>query len=100
MPLAYSEKNQKLLSKFDLNVSFILNVFSTCCILHNMFRSQIDASIQRLMKIIKKQDVQVDLDGEMPYIFNVDPEENAIQRIMGQERSNDAMHRELCIFLR
>lgn len=65
-----------------------------------MFQSQIDASIQRLMKIIKKQDVQVDLAREMPYIFDVDREENAIQRIMGQKRSNDAMQRELCIFLR
>jgi hypothetical protein len=35
----------------------------------------------------------------MAYKFNIDLEENASQRIMGQEGSNDAMQRELCIFL-
>jgi hypothetical protein len=40
-----------------------------------MFWSQTNASIQQLMKIIEKQDVQVDLDRDMAYKLNVDSKE-------------------------
>jgi hypothetical protein len=43
------------------------------------------------MKIIEEQNVQENLDGDMVHKFNVDLEENGVQRIEGQERSDDAM---------
>jgi len=49
------------------------------------------------MRMIEEQDVQESLD--MVDKFNVDIEENGVQRIEGQERFGDAMQRELCIFL-
>ncbi len=50
------------------------------------------------MRIIEEQYVQENLD--MVDKFNVDLEKNGVQRIEGQERSGDAMQRELCIFFR
>jgi hypothetical protein len=50
------------------------------------------------MRIIEEQYVQENLD--MVDKFNVDLEKNGVQMIEGQERSGDAMQRELCIFFR
>jgi hypothetical protein len=58
--------------KSSLNVYFVLDVFTTCCILQNMFKLQIVAFIQWLMKIIEEQDVQENLDEDMVEKFNVD----------------------------
>jgi hypothetical protein len=49
---------KKLLAKNYLHVSFLLYVF-TCCLLHNLFRSQTKSNIQRLMKIIEMGDAQI-----------------------------------------
>jgi hypothetical protein len=45
---------QNLLTKFDLHVSFVLDVFYYyCCFLHTLLQSQIESNIKRLMWIIE-----------------------------------------------
>ncbi len=44
---------KELLHKLDLNVTFLLDVFTYCCLLHNLLKIKDDASIEHLMCIIE-----------------------------------------------
>ncbi len=44
---------KELLHKLDLSVTFLLDVFTYCCLLHNLLKIKDDASIEHLMCIIE-----------------------------------------------
>ncbi len=47
------KKTFKELQKFELHVTFLHDVFTCCCLLHNLFKFENEASFARLFRIIK-----------------------------------------------
>jgi len=73
----------ELLTKSNLNMSFLPDVFTCCCLLHNLFWLQTESNIHKLMRIIEVGDVQITQETNMAYRFNADIEDwqvNAIER--------------------
>ncbi len=61
------------LGKSKLGITFLLDVFISCCLLHNLLRFEVESNIERLMQIIN-QDLQTIKRGgddvNVPHIFN------------------------------
>ncbi len=55
-----------------MGVSFLLNVFISCCLLHNLLWFEVESNIEKLMGIIN-QDLQTTTrrgdDVNVPHIF-------------------------------
>jgi hypothetical protein len=52
----------ELLTKTNLNVSMVLEVFITCCMLHNWLLFQTKSNIQKLMQVI---DLEVQINPKL-----------------------------------
>jgi hypothetical protein len=63
---------KELLGKSKLGVTFLLDVFIPCCLLHNLLRLEVESNIERLMRIIN-QELQTTKRGgddvNVPHIF-------------------------------
>jgi len=47
--------NGKLIGMYNLHITFILNVFINCRLLHNLLHNQGDLQVERLMHILKNE---------------------------------------------
>jgi len=89
----------ELLTKSNLNMSFLPDVFTCCCLLHNLFWLQTESNIHKLMRIIEVGDVQITQETNMAYRFNADIEDWQVNAIEREEMFKKAMCMELCNFL-
>jgi len=46
---------QELLNKTDLNIAFVLDVITACCILHNMLLRQSAQDVERLLNLLRTE---------------------------------------------
>lgn len=73
---------KQLLHKLDLSVTFLLDVFTYCCLLHNLLRIKDDASIEHLMWIIELEANSLHEDQ----LVNIAQDELTNQHLNGEER--------------
>lgn len=91
---------REFFTKTNLHVSFMLDAFIACCLLHNFLWSQSESHIQRLMHIIYV-DLHVNIELNATWkVTEVVEDWTPTHTFEGQERSNEAMCKELNIYLR
>jgi hypothetical protein len=77
-------------TKFDLPISFVHDAFTSCCLLHNLLRSQIETNVERLMRIIVMELLQ-NLELEMAHIV-IDVAKKQTSHSIDGKRFGKAMH--------
>ncbi len=73
---------KELLLKLDLNVIFLLDVFTYYCLLHNLLRIKDDASMEHLMCIIELEANILHADQPV----NIAQDEPTNQHLDGEKR--------------
>jgi hypothetical protein len=81
---------KKFFTKFDLPISFVHDAFTSCCLLHNLLRSQIETNVERLMRIIVMELLQ-NLELEMAHRI-IDVAKKQTSHSIGSKRFGEAMH--------
>jgi hypothetical protein len=90
---------REFLTKTELHVFFVPYAFTAYCLLHNFLRSQSKSHILRLMRII---DVDLHVNTKLNAtwrVIEVVEDQTPTHTFEGQERFNEAMRRELNIYL-
>ncbi len=84
---------RELLRKSKLGVTFLLDVFISCCLLHHLLRFEVESNIERLMRIIN-QDLQTSKRGgddvNVPHIFIELGDHEQTNKVEKQKQVGDA----------
>jgi hypothetical protein len=86
---------KELLHKLDLSVTFLLDVFTYYCLLHNLLRIEDDASIEHLMRIIELEANSLHENQ----LVNIAQDEPTNQQLDGEERFREKIWRQLTHYI-